>query len=236
MFRFDLLRRFCVVGIAATVLAGCDIETPRPSGEKISRFRSDLGVGSYIFQVDQSYNGSQSIETHYWISRVVHMEGDYVLTRRVARVDAHDMTRQDYEDLKGGIGIENIRQWNIPIPDHLKEKDSIDAIHAYSAALTAMLKSDPTARYYIQCNSTVKNIYSKSGIATDGELKWYRSWWDVELDGKALPNIGTYIEELTKPVLANEDTCRDNGDWRARLHKPATSDSVTVQTGEGVAR
>lgn len=215
-----LLQRGCITAVAAVAMAGCALETFQPSATSVARFKSDLGVGSYTFHVDRDYNGSQSKQTYYEVRRVVEIEGDYVVTRRVARADGQRMVRQDYRALKDKAVLQQVRQWNIPIPDDLRMGSN--PIHVYRKARAAMLAADPAARYYVLCNSTrLEHVYSKAAITEKGELQMYRSWWNVSGDEPKLLQLDDYIEALTPPMQPNAQDCTDNGDWRSGFDKQA---------------
>lgn len=145
----------------------------------ISTPEHKLQLGSFIFSQQRGLNGSQSMQTYYYVFKVIEINGDYVRLSVIRQLSEKNnlkssdfsTTKQAYNDLKDSIQKITIT----PIlPEDLYKEDSSFTINNYLLTKYPSLKQ---SRYYYEdvklaTDSTeyFSLVYSKEKIINKGKL------------------------------------------------------------------
>lgn len=138
-----------------------------------------LQLGSFIFSRERGSNGSQSMQTNYFIFKVIEINGDFVRLSVIRQLSEKDQlkqsnfstTKQAYRDLKNNI--QKITITPILSPDLYKE----GASYTVNDYLLGKYPSLKMSRYYFEDVKAAPNapeyfslVYSKEEIINRGKL------------------------------------------------------------------
>jgi len=138
-----------------------------------------LQLGSFIFSRERGSNGSQSMQTNYFIFKVIEINGDFVRLSVIRQLSEKDhikqsnfsTTKQAYSDLKNNI--QKITITPILSPDLYKE----GASYTLNDYLLGKYPSLKKSRYYYEDVKAAPNspeyfslVYSKQEIINKGKL------------------------------------------------------------------
>ncbi|OIV41111.1 hypothetical protein [Flavobacterium johnsoniae] len=138
-----------------------------------------LQLGSFIFSKQRGSNGSQSMQTNYFIFKVIEINGDYVRLSVIRQLSEKDKlkqsdfstTKQAYQDLKKNI--HKITITPIAAADLYKEGASFTLNDYLLNKYPALRQS----RYYYEDLKAPKDqfeyfslVYSKEKITSKGKL------------------------------------------------------------------
>nr|WP_294786776.1 hypothetical protein [uncultured Flavobacterium sp.] len=138
-----------------------------------------LQLGSFIFSQQRGSNGSQSMQTYYYVFKVIEINGDYVRLSVIRQLSEKNnlkssdfsTTKQAYNDLKNSIQKITIT----PIlPEDLYKEDTSFTLNNYLLTKYPSLKQ---SRYYYEDVKLATDsqeyfslVYSKEKIINKGKL------------------------------------------------------------------
>lgn len=138
-----------------------------------------LQLGSFIFSQQRGSNGSQSMQTYYYVFKVIEINGDYVRLSVIRQLSEKNnlkssdfsTTKQAYNDLKNSI--QKITITSI-LPEDLYKEDSSFTLNNYLLTKYPSLKQ---SRYYYEdvkpptdSQEFFSLVYSKEEIINKGKL------------------------------------------------------------------
>ncbi|MFD1605632.1 hypothetical protein ACFSJW_03450 [Flavobacterium artemisiae] len=163
-----------------------------------------LQMGSFIFSKKRGSNGSQSMQTNYFIFKVIEINGDYVRLSVIRQLSEKgklkqsdfSTTKESYNTLKNSI--REITVTPILSEDLYKEGASF-TLNDY---LTAKYPSLKESRYYyedvkvkIDSQQYFSLVYSKEEIMTNGKLvPWI-------LNNSTTPELAFRLSENIELIL-----------------------------------
>jgi hypothetical protein len=188
------MKKILVIGLLALVVLYVIkrmIYEPYMWKRAINTPEHSLRLGSYIFSKERGHNGSQSFETHYFIFKVIAINGDYVRLSVVRRLSEKGSTAQsdfsttnnDFEALKTkihditvtGILREDLYRKNqerYVVNDFLLEKyPALKTSRYYFEDLPAAAKNLPAPSEHFDGMEYFSLLYSKEEIISKGKLR-----------------------------------------------------------------